>query len=94
MSYASPAAFRAAIKGHMTDALGYLEGEHRRWETIGGTETNMPSYNPRTEKELRDMRDMDYLTGTRPGETYTNSKGVTKTWVGGNLNPYDPKNWK
>lgn len=94
VSYASPSAFRAAIKGHMTDALGYLEGEHRRWETIGGTEHNMPSYNPRTEKELRDMRDMDYLTGTRPGETYTNARGVTKTWVGGNLNPYDPKNWK
>lgn len=94
VSYASPAAFRAAIKGHMTDALGYLEGEHRRWETIGGTEHNMPSYNPRTEKELRDIRDMDYLTGTRPGETYTNANGVTKTWVGGSLNPYDPKNWK
>jgi hypothetical protein len=94
VSYASPAAFRAAIKGHMTDALGYLEGEHRRWETIGGSETNMPSYNPKTEKQLRDMRDMDYLTGTLPGQTYTNSKGVTKTWVGGNLNPYDPSNWK
>ena len=95
LTYASPSAFRAAIKGHMTDALGYLEGEHRRWETIGGGEHNMPSYNPRTEKELRDMRDMDYLTGTKPGETYTNPKtGKTKTWVGVSLDPYDPKNWK
>ena len=94
VSYASPAAFRAAIKGHMNDALGYLDGEHKRWESIGGTETNMPSYNPATEKQLRDMKDMDYLTGTMPGQTYTNHKGVTKTWVGGNLNPYDPANWK
>jgi hypothetical protein len=94
VSYASPAAFRAAIKGHMQDALGYLDGEHQRWETIGGKAYNMPSYNPRTEKQLRDLRDMDYLTGTMPGGTYTNSKGVTKTWVGGNLNPYDPSNWK
>jgi hypothetical protein len=94
VSYASPSAFRAAIKGHMNDALGYLDGEHKRWESIGGTETNMPSYNPATEKQLRDLRDMDYLTGTMPGQTYTNRKGVTKTWVGGNLNPYDPKNWQ
>ena len=94
VSYASPAAFRAAIKGHMNDALGYLDGEHKRWESIGGTETNMPSYNPKTEQQLRDMKDMDYLTGTMPGQTYTNHKGVTKTWVGGNLNPYDPSNWK
>ena len=94
VSYASPAAFRAAIKGHMTDAIGFLEGEHQRWETIGGKEHNMPSYNPKTEKQLRDLRDMDYLTGTMPGETYTNKNGVTKTWVGGNLNPYDPSNWK
>jgi len=94
VSYASPSAFRAAIKGHMQDALGYLEGEHQRWETIGGKEHNMPSYNPKTEKQLRDLRDMDYLTGTMPGQTYTNKNGVTKTWVGGNLNPYDPSNWK
>jgi hypothetical protein len=94
VSYASPSAFRAAIKGHMNDALGYLEGEHQRWETIGGKEHNMPSYNPKTEKQLRDLRDMDYLTGTMPGQTYTNKNGVTKTWVGGNLNPYDPSNWK
>jgi hypothetical protein len=94
VSYASPAAFRAAIKGHMNDALGYLDGEHKRWESIGGKPHNMPSYNPATEKQLRDLRDMDYLTGTMPGQTYTNSKGVTKTWVGGNLNPYDPSNWK
>jgi hypothetical protein len=94
VSYASPAAFRAAIKGHMNDALGYLDGEHKRWESIGGKEHNMPSYNPATEKQLRNIRDMDYLTGTFPGQTYTNSKGVTKTWVGGNLNPYDPSNWK
>jgi hypothetical protein len=94
VSYASPAAFRAAIKGHMNDAIGYLEGEHQRWETIGGKPTDMPSYNPTTEKKLRDMRDMDYLTGTMPGQTYTNKNGVTKTWVGGSLNPYDPKNWK
>jgi hypothetical protein len=94
VSYASPAAFRAAIKGHMNDALGYLDGEHKRWESIGGKEHNMPSYNPSTEKQLRNIRDMDYLTGTFPGQTYTNSKGVTKTWVGGNLNPYDPSNWK
>jgi hypothetical protein len=40
------------------------------------------------------MKDMDYLTGTMPGQTYTNRKGVTKTWVGGSLNPYDPANWK
>lgn len=95
-SFASPAAFRAAIKGHMNDALGYLEGEHTRWETIGGKETNMPSYNPKTEKELRDMRDMDYLTGTFPGEPHTNKKGVTKIWSPqpGNLNPYDAANWK
>jgi hypothetical protein len=94
VSYASPAAFRAAIKGHMNDALGYLDGEHKRWESIGGKPHNMPSYNPATEKQLRDMRDMDYLTGTFPGQTYTNADGVTKTWVGGNLNPYDPANWK
>jgi hypothetical protein len=94
VSYASPAAFRAAIKGHMNDALGYLDGEHKRWESIGGKPHNMPSYNPATEKQLRDLRDMDYLTGTLPGQTYTNRKGVTKTWVGGNLNPYDPSNWK
>jgi hypothetical protein len=94
VSYASPSAFRAAIKGHMQDALGYLEGEHQRWETIGGKEHNMPSYNPKTEKQLRDLRDMDYLTGTMPGQTYTSKSGITKTWVGGNLNPYDPSNWK
>jgi hypothetical protein len=94
VSYASPAAFRAAIKGHMNDALGYLDGEHKRWESIGGKEHNMPSYNPDTEKQLRNIRDMDYLTGTFPGQTYTNKNGVTKTWVGGNLNPYDPSNWK
>ena len=94
VSYASPAAFRAAIKGHMNDALGYLDGEHKRWESIGGKEHNMPSYNPATEKQLRNIRDMDYLTGTMPGQTYTNKNGVTKTWVGGNLNPYDPSNWK
>lgn len=94
-SYASPAAFRAAMKGHMNDALGYLEGEHRRWETIGGKSSNMPSYNPKTERELRDMRDMDWLTGTFPGQTYTFG-GVTKTWSPqpGNLNPHDPANWK
>ena len=94
VSYASPAAFRAAIKGHMNDALGYLDGEHKRWESIGGKEHNMPSYNPATEKQLRDLRDMDYLTGTMPGQTYTSKSGITKTWVGGNLNPYDPSNWK
>lgn len=94
VSYASPAAFRAAIKGHMTDALGYLEGEHRRWETAGGDPRYMPSQNLETEKQLRDMRDMDYLTGTMPGQKFTNKKGITKTWKGGNINPYDPSNWE
>ena len=46
VSYASPAAFRAAIKGHMTDALGYLEGEHKRWESIGGKERQHAELQP------------------------------------------------
>jgi hypothetical protein len=93
-SYASPSAFRAAMKGHMNDAYGFLEGEHRRWETAGGGKDDMPSYNPKTEKEITDMRDMDWLTGTLPGQTYT-FKGVTKTWRPKNsLDPNDPANWQ
>ena len=93
-SYASPAAFRAAMKGHMNDAYGMLEGEHRRWETAGGGKDDMPSYNPQTEKQITDMRDMDWLTGTLPGETYTFG-GVTKTWRPKNsLDPHDAANWQ
>lgn len=93
-SYASPAAFRAAIKGHMNDVYGMLEGEHNRWLSAGGEEDDMPSYNPKTEQEIRNMRDMDWLTGTLPGQTYSYG-GVTKTWRPVNsLNPHDPANWQ
>lgn len=97
-SYASPAAFRAAIKGHMNDAYGMIEGLHRRWESIGGKKDDMPSYDANLEKNIRDIRDMDWLTGTYPGDPWTNPKtGKTKIWSpkpNTTRNPYDPDNWK
>jgi hypothetical protein len=96
VSYASPAAFRAAMKGHMNDAYGMLEGEHQRWETIGGKPNNMPSYNPATEKQIKDMRDMNWLYGVLPGEKHTFPDGSSAVWApkGNSLDPHDRNNWQ
>jgi hypothetical protein len=95
-SYASPAAFRAAMKGHMNDAYGILEGEHQRWETIGGKPNNMPSYNPTTEKQIKDMRDMNWLYGVLPGQRHTFPDGSSAVWSpkGNSLDPHDRNNWQ
>jgi hypothetical protein len=96
VSYASPAAFRAAMKGHMNDAYGMLEGEHRRWETAGGDKDDMPSYNPQAEKSITDIRDMNWLYGVMPGEKHTFPDGSSATWApkGNSLDPHDRNNWQ
>jgi hypothetical protein len=96
VSYASPAAFRAAMKGHMNDAYGMLEGEHRRWETAGGDPKDMPSYNPTAEKSITDIRDMNFEFGVLPGQTHKFPNGKTYTWrpKGNSLDPRNQENWE
>lgn len=92
--------YLGALRAHMDQAQGALEGYRNRWQQLTGADRSsrpMPGDDPDAFNQIGKLKLVDPITGTLPGGTWTSQSGKTYRYKSDPPNKIDPEaieNWE